>query len=138
VGIPETIQHDDLHDGQVFVRDGRYLFFDWGDASVSHPFLSLSVTLEGVLSWGLDDVEDSVDVTPFRDAYLEGFSSFASRPELERACHIALRLGWISRALGYDTASWVHDPDATEDLRTAVATRLRMFLKGDPETAGAT
>src|SRR5206468_4286336 len=22
--IPDTIQHDDLHDGQVFVRDGRY------------------------------------------------------------------------------------------------------------------
>jgi hypothetical protein len=31
VAIPETVQHDDLHDGQVFVRDGRYLFFDWGD-----------------------------------------------------------------------------------------------------------
>ena len=37
VGLPETIQHDDLHDGQIFVRDGRYLFFDWGDACVSHP-----------------------------------------------------------------------------------------------------
>jgi hypothetical protein len=32
VGISETIQHDDLHDGQIFARDGRYLFFDWGDA----------------------------------------------------------------------------------------------------------
>ena len=37
-GIPETIQHDDLHDGNVFVRDGRYVVFDWGDACVSHPF----------------------------------------------------------------------------------------------------
>ena len=56
-GIPETIQHDDLHDGQVFVRDGRYLLLDWGDACVSHPFCTLSVTLEGVLAWGLDDRE---------------------------------------------------------------------------------
>ena len=40
LGIPETIQHDDLHDGQVFVRDGTYLFFDWGDSCVSHPFFS--------------------------------------------------------------------------------------------------
>ena len=70
LGIPETIQHDDLHDGQVFVRDGTYLFFDWGDSCVSHPFFSMSVTLEGVLAWGLDDVDGSVDITPFRDAYL--------------------------------------------------------------------
>ena len=26
VGIPETIQHDDLHDAQIFDRDGQYLF----------------------------------------------------------------------------------------------------------------
>ena len=51
-GIPETIQHDDLHDGQVFVRDGRNLVLDWGDACVSHPFFTLSVTLEGVTRVG--------------------------------------------------------------------------------------
>ena len=136
VGIPETIEHDDLHDGQVFVQDGRYLFFDWGDACVAHPFLTLSVTLEGVLAWGLDDVEGSMDVMPFRDAYLVPFAHLASRPELERACAIALRLGWISRALGYHMTPWVNDPAATDDLRTAVARMLRMFLQGDPETAG--
>src|SRR6478752_6692244 len=70
LGIPETIQHDDLHDGQVFVRDGRYLFFDWGDACVSHPFFSMSVTLEGGLAWGLEDVAGSEDIRPYRDAYL--------------------------------------------------------------------
>ena len=43
--IPETIQHDDLHDANVFVRDGRNLFFDWGDSCVSHPFHTLVVTL---------------------------------------------------------------------------------------------
>ncbi len=56
-GLPETIQHDDFHDGQVFVRDGRYLLLDWGDACVSHPFFTLSVTLEGYIAWGLDDIQ---------------------------------------------------------------------------------
>ena len=69
-GIAETLQHDDLHDGQVFLKDGQHLVMDWGDACISHPFFTLSVTLEGVLAWGLDDVENSVDTTPFRDAYL--------------------------------------------------------------------
>ena len=35
-GIPETIQHNDLHDGQVFVRDDDYRFLDWAE-SISHP-----------------------------------------------------------------------------------------------------
>ena len=51
-GLPETIQHDDFHDGQVFVRDGRYLLLDWGDACVSHPFFTLAVTLVGVTRLG--------------------------------------------------------------------------------------
>ena len=60
-GIPELLQHDDLHDGQVFVREGRHTVLDWGDACISHPFFSLSVTLEGVLAWGLDDIPGSLD-----------------------------------------------------------------------------
>ena len=39
-GLPDSIQHDDLHDGNVFVRDGRPAILDWGDASVSHPLFS--------------------------------------------------------------------------------------------------
>ena len=131
-GIPETIQHDDLHDGQVFVRDGRYLLFDWGDSVVSHPFFTMSVTLEGVLSWGLDDIEGSVDTTPFRDAYLGPFERYAPRADLEAALAIALRLGWVCRALGFDELSAVLDPQAREEHADAVAIRLRMFLAGFP------
>jgi hypothetical protein len=39
------VQHDDLHDGNVFGGDCGHRFFDCGDASVSHPFLSLLVSL---------------------------------------------------------------------------------------------
>src|SRR5262249_3367820 len=49
LGIPETAQHDDLHDGNVFVRTGGgYAVFDWGDGCVSHPFCSLVVGLRGI------------------------------------------------------------------------------------------
>jgi hypothetical protein len=132
VGIPETIQHDDLHDGQVFVRDGHYLFFDWADACVSHPFSTMAVTLEGVLSWGLDDVEGSLDVTPFRDAYLQSFASYAGREALEEGHAIALRLGWISRALSVDLfARWLPTGERAEwDDR--IRERLRMFAGGSP------
>jgi hypothetical protein len=98
-GLPETIQHDDLHDAQVYVRDGRYLVVDWGDACVSHPFFTLSVTLDGNVSWGLEDVRGSVDIAPFRDAYLAPFEALARVENLQAAAAIALRLGWICRAV---------------------------------------
>jgi hypothetical protein len=122
-GLAETIQHDDFHDGQVYVREGRYLLLDWGDACVSHPFLTLAVTLEGAIAWGVDDVQGSVDVTPYRDAYLEPFLRAGGGADLSRAVEIALRLGWACRAVNGHVEG---DLDRTR-------TRLRMFLDGRPD-----
>lgn len=119
-GIPETIQHDDLHDAQVFVRDGRYLLLDWGDACVSHPFFSLAVTLDGVIAWGVDDLEESEPTEPFRDAYLEAFRGFAAS-DLIALSTTARRLGWLCRAVN----SRLSQP-SDESTRL----RLRMFLDG--------
>lgn len=121
-GIPETIQHDDFTDGQVYVRDGRYLLLDWGDACVSHPFFTMSVTLEGVIAWGVDDVQGSVAIEPFRDAYLEPFHRPATNGELANVFPAALRLGWVCRAINGHAAA---DPASTR-------VRLRMFLDGRP------
>jgi hypothetical protein len=129
-GLPETIQHDDLHDGQVFVRDGRYLFFDWGDACVSHAFFTMAVTLEGVLAWGLDDVEGSEEIEPYRDAYLEPFAGYATRPELEEAHTIALRLGWLCRALNVHRLALGLERSVREKHLEGVRIRLRLFADG--------
>ncbi len=126
--IPETIQHDDLHDGQVFVRGGGYVVADWADCCISHPFFTMAVTLEGGLAWGLDDVADSVDVRSFADAYLEPFSAYGQPAELRAALTPALRLGWICRAINVQRwASSLDPPDRDKHL-DGVATRLRMFL----------
>ncbi len=117
-GVTETLQHDDLHDGQVFVRDDRQLILDWGDAVISHPFFTLSVTLEGVVAWGLDDMENAVDIEPLIDRYLRRYEP--DRPELRDAFPLALRLGWACRAVNSTT---LEDPESTR-------TRLRMFLDG--------
>ena len=121
-GIGETVQHDDLHDGQIFVRDGVFRVLDWGDACVSHPFFTLSVSLEGMLQWGLYDVKDSVDVAPFRDRYLEPFAARYPGADLVAAVEPALRLGWVCRAVNG------HLLGGTERTMT----RLRMFLDGTP------
>jgi hypothetical protein len=122
-GMAETIQHDDLNDGAIFARDGRYRILDWGDACISHPFFSMSVALEGVIAWGPDDVEQSVDVTPYRDAYLTSFTDGRDAREAQAALQLAIRLGWACRAVNGHVAGI--DPAPTW-------TRLRMFLDGRP------
>jgi hypothetical protein len=117
-GVTETLQHDDLHDGQVFVRGDRQLILDWGDAVISHPFFTLSVTLEGVVVWGVDDVENAVDIEPLIDRYLRRYDP--ERPELRGAFPLALRLGWVCRAVN---GTSLEDPESTRN-------RLKMFLDG--------
>ncbi|HSL65820.1 MAG TPA: hypothetical protein VK874_14300 [Gaiellaceae bacterium] len=124
-GIPDTIQHDDLHDAQVFVRDGRYLLTDWGDAVVTHPFLSMAVALEGVIAWGVDDVEGSEELAPYAAAYLEPFGE-----GLEEALALALPLGWACRCVGvYDHAQAL-DPGEQPGHLDGLQARLGMLERG--------
>jgi hypothetical protein len=120
-GIRETVQHDDLHDGQVFLGTGTHLVLDWGDACLSHPFFTLSVTIEGVIAWGVDDVEDSEDVEPHLAAYLRPYEERCAG-DLREAARIAMRLGWVCRAIN---GALPQDPGGTR-------TRLKMFLDGKP------
>jgi hypothetical protein len=122
-GIRESVQHDDLHDGQVFVRDGRHWVVDWGDGCLSHPFFVLAVALEGQIAWGLDDVESSVDTGPFRDTFLAPYGAAypnLSRADLVEASRLATRLGWAARAVNGHLSV---DEESTRR-------RLEMFVDG--------
>jgi Phosphotransferase enzyme family len=127
-GIPETIQHDDLHDGQVFVRDGGYVFFDWGDSCVSHPFYTLVVTL-AVLAYRLGLEHEAPELERFRDAYLEPWTRFASRSELEDAFALAYRLGVLSRGLTWAMIVGALARPLPEEEADAVPERMRMLLE---------
>lgn len=126
--LPETIQHDDLHDGQVFVRDGRYVFFDWGDACLSHPFFTLVVTL-AVLAYRLELEHGSPELDRFRDAYLEPWTRFRPRSDLEQAYPIAYRLGVLCRGLTWALIVSAIPRPLREQEQDAVPERMRMLLE---------
>jgi Phosphotransferase enzyme family len=133
-GIPETIQHDDLHDGNVFVRDGTYVFFDWGDSCVSHPFHTLVVTLRA-LAWKLDPqiAPGGPELKRLRDAYLEPWSSFGTRDELLEAFRLAYRTGTVARALAWRRFVLARDPaERDPEDADAVAYGLKLFLANGP------
>lgn len=101
-GLPETLHNMDLHDGNVFVSEGRYLFFDWGDASVAHPFFSGVAPL-----WSIEDRFDLTlsgpELLHLRDVYLEPWKSYGSHADLVAAFELASQLALISGALGWQT-----------------------------------
>ena len=84
-GIPETIQHDDLHGANIYRRDGRLRILDWGDSCVSHPFRTLYVTFEHLFLPRGDPW-----LARLRDAYLEPWGQPA---ELRETFALAERLG---------------------------------------------
>jgi Phosphotransferase enzyme family len=125
-GIPETVQHDDFHDGQVFVRDGRYRLLDWGDSCISHPFHTLTVTLRSI-AWRHGLEPGSEPLLRLRDAYLEPFGAPV------RAAELAYRTGTLGRALAWHrylacTPDGQRDPDDAE----SVPYGLRLFLENGP------
>ena len=124
-GIPETIQHDDLHDGQVFFRDGRYLFFDWGDSCISHPFHSLTVALRANAA-KLDLEPGGPELQRLRDAYLEPFG------DLHEAADLAYRTGTVARALAWDRFVRGGFPHAEPEDELATAHGLKLFLGNGP------
>lgn len=131
LGIPETIQHDDLNDGNVFVRDGHARAMDWGDACVSHPFHSLTVLLRAT-AYRLDLEPGSADLLRLRDAYLEGFGGYATRSELVEAANVGYRTGTLARALAWRRYLGATPRREWGDQLESVPYGLRKFLRKEP------
>jgi Phosphotransferase enzyme family len=106
IGIPASVNHDDLHDNNVFAPPqpgGHYRVFDWGDASVAHPFAVLLIALRVVESL-LHVPSGDATLLRLRDAYLESWTADFDRVDLVEAARLALRVGGVSRALSYRSA----------------------------------
>ena len=106
IGIPASVNHDDLHDNNVFVPaqpGGHYRHFDWGDASIAHPFAVLLIALRVAQHLHHLTAGDPA-LLRLRDAYLEPWTGEFDRADLVEAVRLALRVGGVSRALSYRSA----------------------------------
>lgn len=126
-GVPESIQNDDLTHGSIFLSGGSYCFLDWGDACVSHPFFTLTVTLR-VIELVHELPPGTAEIERIRDAYLEPFTRFESRETLVPLADSARRVGQICRTA---LRAEAEQSGFYEDEPDAVAWSLRMLL--DPE-----
>jgi len=126
LGIEDTLQHDDLHQHNVLVRDGRMVIFDWGDSCVSHPFLTLAVTLR-FAAQKTGHSEDAPEIVTLRDAYLEPWSDRAPQRELRDAAELGRRIGEVSRTLSFNAVARAY-PGVIDTYPGGLAGSLRRVL----------
>jgi hypothetical protein len=99
-GLPDTLVHEEVHPGNVLVRDGENVFVDWADSSVGHPYFGIVVALRSIadsfeLEPGAPELERLVD------AYLEPWTAIAPHKALRTLFPAAYRLGMLNRALSW-------------------------------------
>lgn len=126
-----TLEHGDFHDANIFYAAGRFKIFDWGDASLSHPFFSLINPLR-MSAYQLEIEEDDPQLTWIRDAYFEPWTQTASRAEILEAWNLAHYLVKFQRAFNWATVTQSVGADAMHAYRDAVPGWLEDFLNHVP------
>ncbi|MGC4111484.1 MAG: phosphotransferase [Nocardioides sp.] len=135
LGMPMTLNHNDLHENNVFDVEGRLRFFDFGDALVTEPLGVLLIPLN-VLGEKLDAGPDDRRLWRVADAALEVWSDLVPMAELRSALPAALQLGRCGRV-----ESWVRVQPSMSDEELAawgpVAATWLGTLLADPPVGSA-
>jgi hypothetical protein len=119
-GVPETLVHGDLHLGNVALRDGKYIFFDWTDTCITHPFFDLL---------SIFDDEDRTAEAQLRDEYLRVWEGHTSRELLLEAWALAQPLSDLHQAISYQHILNGLEPLARGDFRSSLPFYIRKMLK---------
>jgi hypothetical protein len=125
--VPDSIQNDDFTTGSVFPSTDGYRFLDWGDACVTHPFFTLTVTMR-VIAHAYDLPVGAPELARLRDAYLEPWTRFASRDELTALAALAVQPGQVCRVLDWWHARRSGAVDPAEE-RDALPWALRLVIE---------
>jgi hypothetical protein len=91
-GIPDALLHGDMHLGNAARNERCYIFFDWTDAAVSHPFLDMiSIVLE----------DDASAAQAARAAYLAEWTAVYGPESVQNAWDLAVVLMAANHAISY-------------------------------------
>jgi hypothetical protein len=127
--IPESLNHGDFHDGNVLVKDGHITFFDWGDATVTHPFVSLRTFFVSIeIALQLDDYAFTPEMAALLNLYLKPFEQFASMEDLRKAYEVSKPVASVVKALAWHRAITRMDAEVRKEYAWIVPELMREFL----------
>jgi aminoglycoside phosphotransferase (APT) family kinase protein len=115
--------HGDLHLKNVAVKAGRYQFFDWTDACVTHPFLDMTT---------IYNEEDMTRQTYLRDMYLTLWTSYAPMKQLLEDWALAGPLCHLHQAISYQHIVVGLEASAQAEFRRLVPHFVRKLLRSLP------
>jgi Phosphotransferase enzyme family len=95
--VPLALVHGDLHPGNIAVQDGGYVFFDWTDASVAHPFFDLVTIFRN----GERFADAPNTQIRLRDAYLAQWTAYEPTENLITVFTLAQTLGALHQAVSF-------------------------------------
>jgi hypothetical protein len=99
LGIPASLEHADVHPNNIFAATGAP--FDWGDASVAHPFASLFVVLRTAAEPG-SLPQQTPELAALTENYLSPWLEAGyPRAAADRSLTLALRIAPLARALAW-------------------------------------
>lgn len=122
-GLPDTLLHGDMHTGNVARRPGGFVYFDWTDASIGHPFLDM-ITIRRAT--------DPERREALRDAYLSEWSAFGDPVELLAAWDAAGVCTAFHHALSYASIVSALEPPVDPDFTDDMGAWLRQALDAGP------
>jgi hypothetical protein len=115
-GLPDTLEHGDLHGDNIVQTPAGFIYFDWSDGCVAHPFTCLTTFLERVRGdW----------LAPLTDAYLEEWRALVPPGDLRRALRLSQPIGAAHLAVSYHRILAATEPGQ----RWQLAGALPFFLK---------
>ncbi len=121
------LDHGDLHTANLLVSGEHYCLIDWGDACITHPFCSMSVTLETVLN-EVPIAEQAMWSEILRDAYLKPWADHYPQDRLYADFERALWVGQATRALDYAYMFVGADEETLDQWRTTILGQLQRWV----------
>jgi hypothetical protein len=119
-GLPNTLEHGDIHGNNIAITPSGFVYFDWSDGCLAHPFVCLTTFLENVRpEWH----------APLTAAYLEEWRAWASPAQLQQALRLAQPLGAAHLAVSYHRILAATEPGQRWQLAGALPFFLRETLR---------
>jgi hypothetical protein len=134
-GVPVSIMQQDFRDGNIAVHERTYLFYDWSDTVLSHPFFSACRFLEYVRSTRYRPnrggrLPTTVRHGRLRDAYLDSWTAYGRHDRLRDVFQLAQRLNPLYQAVRWHQELPWCEPGSPwwRDMLSSVTCELKRLL----------
>ncbi len=119
--IPQTLVHGDLHLGNVALYEDNYIFFDWTDSCVSHPFFDM-------FDLFFHNKNQNQLLQELQNEYLTQWTHYESMERLIEAWTIAKPLCALHHAITYQHIVASLEARTKNEFSSALPNFLRHLL----------